>query len=407
MRKKAKVLAALALIGALCINIGADISSATSITDIEEEKKQNKEKMDEAQAVVDQLKDEQNNIMSSIAALDQKVEEFNNEIIEIQAKKSEIESQIVVVQKELEIAKANVQKQYDAMKKRIQYAYENGNVDYVDVMFSTGDISDVINQSEYVDQMYTYDARCLDKLVEAKKEVANKELILQTSLDSIAEYEDQIKANQEAIQTMIDGKKLQVEKYEESIDGYEDVIAEYQQNIDNLDAQIAQIEAAIEEERRRKAEEARKKAQEEALKNGTTVSDDINIYYDPAPSTLQWPVPTSTYVTSEFGPRWGRNHNGMDIACPINTPIVACEAGTVVQSGYDSSMGNYIMIDHGGGMMTIYMHNTSFAASVGQTVVRGQVIAYSGNTGFSTGPHCHIGVRVNGSYVNPRAYLTY
>lgn len=407
MRKKVKAIIALALIGAISFNTGVRKPTATSISDIEEEKKKNQEKMDEAQSVVDQLKDEQNDIMASIAALDQKVEEFSNEIHEVEAKIVELQAEIVVVQQDLEVAKAEVQKQYDAMKKRIQYAYENGNVEYIDVLFSTADVSDVINQSEYVDQVYNYDAKCLEKLVQAKREVANKEVILQTSLDSLSEYEAEIKSNQEAIEAMIEGKTDQVKKYNDSIDDYEGLIAQYQADNERLDAQIAQIEAAIEEERRRKAEEARRKAQEEALANGTTVSDDIMIYYDNAPSTLRWPVSTGGKVTSEFGPRWGRNHNGMDIACPMNTPIVACENGTVVMTGYDNSMGNYVMVNHGGGMITIYMHNTSIVVGVGQEVVRGQVVAYSGSTGNSTGPHCHIGVKVNGSYVDPRVFLTY
>lgn len=406
MKKKLKGIIALAMVGIMGFSVGMTSTSASNISDIEDEKEKEKEKMNEAQEVVDQLKNEQDNILQSIAMLDNKVAEFNQEIKNVQEKKAEIEANIVVVQAELEQAKLEVDAQYEAMKKRIQYSYMNGDISYVDTIFTSSDVSDIINQSEYVDHIYSYDSKMLDKLIETKKEVANKELVLQENLDTMAKYEEEIKANQAAVEAMIAGKKEQIGVYEDSIEDYEDLVAEYQANIDSLDAQIAEIEAALERERQRKAEEARQAALAAAAANGTTANDDIKYYYDSAPSVLQWPVTTGGTVTSEFGPRWGRNHNGMDIACSMYTPIVACEKGTVVKTGSDNSMGNYVMVDHGGGMTTIYMHNSEVVVSVGQEVARGQLVAYSGNTGFSTGPHCHIGVRVNGSYVNPRQYLT-
>ena len=99
------------------------------------------------------------------------------------------------------------------------------------------------------------------------------------------------------------------------------------------------------------------------------------------------------------------NHKGLDIACPTGTPIVACEAGTVIAAGYSGSMGNYVTVAHSANMSTTYMHNSSLCVSVGQTVSRGEVIALAGSTGNSTGPHCHLGLRINGTYVDPLPYL--
>jgi murein DD-endopeptidase MepM/ murein hydrolase activator NlpD len=118
---------------------------------------------------------------------------------------------------------------------------------------------------------------------------------------------------------------------------------------------------------------------------------------------LAWPV--SGPVTSGFGPRWGRMHEGIDIAVPLGTPVRAAAAGTVIYAARLGGYGNLVVVDHGGGLSTAYAHNSSFASSVGQAVVAGQVVSYSGSTGNSSGPHVHFEVRVNGSAVDPLGYL--
>jgi murein DD-endopeptidase MepM/ murein hydrolase activator NlpD len=118
---------------------------------------------------------------------------------------------------------------------------------------------------------------------------------------------------------------------------------------------------------------------------------------------LSWPV--SGPVTSPFGSRWGRMHEGIDIAVGTGTPVHAAAGGTVIYAGWMEGYGNLVVIDHGGGLSTAYGHNSSLASSVGQSVSVGQVIGYSGSTGHSTGPHVHFEVRVNGSPVDPLGYL--
>ena len=117
-----------------------------------------------------------------------------------------------------------------------------------------------------------------------------------------------------------------------------------------------------------------------------------------------WPASGQYYVTSCFKWRWGRQHQGLDIGCPEGTPVLAAADGTVILSQYSNSAGYYIMIDHGD-CITVYMHNSQLKVVVGETVVAGQVISLSGNTGNSTGPHLHFAVSVNNSYVDPAPYL--
>ena len=110
-------------------------------------------------------------------------------------------------------------------------------------------------------------------------------------------------------------------------------------------------------------------------------------------------------VTSEFGQRWGRLHAGLDLGCPVGSNVRAADGGTVIQAGYHPSYGYLVVIDHQNGMETYYAHNSQLLVSVGDKVYQGQQIAESGNTGRSTGPHCHFEIHVNGSAVNPRNYL--
>lgn len=116
-----------------------------------------------------------------------------------------------------------------------------------------------------------------------------------------------------------------------------------------------------------------------------------------------WPV--HGVLTSNFGWRWGRMHEGIDLAVPNGTPVVSAAAGTVIVAGWMGGYGNLVVVDHGGGIATAYGHNTSVTVAVGQSVAQGQLIAYSGNTGYSTGPHVHFEVRVNGAAVDPLGYL--
>lgn len=382
MRRFFKSVMALVIVGTMCINV-----NATSITDLQEQKEEAESKKAEAEAVLEQLQNEQNNIMEAIRVLDEQVAEYNNQIVELEAQKTALQDDIAVKETELAEAKAAEQEQYEAMKLRIQYAYENGNVEYLDTVFSTTDVSDIVNKSEYVDQIYNYDSNMLNNLITIKTTIADTQAQLQEDLDAVEEIEAEVTENKEAVEIMIEGKQTQIANYDLSIGEYSSMVAQYEADSAALDEQIAQKE----------------REQAEREQAAAAAGQDVPVHY--TGGSFQWPVASGGTITSYFGPRWGTMHNGLDIGCPEGTPILAGESGTVIISQYSSSAGNYVMIDHGGGVSTVYMHNSVLLVSEGQTVSRGEVIAYSGNTGWSTGPHCHFGLRINGSYVDPLPYL--
>lgn len=389
MRKFLKTVMAFIAIGAMCMP-----AQASTISELQEEKKQQEDKKAEAQATVDKLQQEQDNILDAIAALDNQVAEYNNRIADLELQREELEQAIDVTMTELEAAQKEEEKQYEAMKLHIQYAYENGEVAYLDTIFSTADVSDIVNRSEYVEQIYNYDSNMLNQLIGIKQTIAEKQTQLETDLETVQAIEDEVQESKEAVEIMIVGKQTQVANYEKSIDDYEEQIRQIEADIAATDEKIAAAEAEY------------LRQQQAAMSAG----QDVPVYYTGGP--LQWPVyGHGGVITSTFGPRTSpggigsRYHQGLDIGCSTGTPIVACESGTVISAAYSGSMGNYVVIAHGNGLTTTYMHNSAIAVSAGQEVVRGQVIAYAGSTGNSTGPHCHLGVRVNGVYVDPLPYL--
>ena len=214
------------------------------------------------------------------------------------------------------------------------------------------------------------------------------------------------------LEQTIDGKKMiicavpspfirnqKIAEYSQDIDAQKSLVEKYQKEMDAADAQIAEIQ--------RKLAEQQAAQQQSSGGSGSTTPQ----YYTPSGGSFMWPATQGSRISSYFGPRTSptagasSNHKGIDIPCPTGSDVVASAAGTVVISQYSSSAGYYIMIDHGNGISTVYMHNSQLVVGVGQTVEQGQVIAKAGSTGYSTGSHCHFGVMVNGTYVNPLDYL--
>ena len=400
-KKLVRAMIAFVVAGSMSITV-----NATSISDLKDQKDQKESKKAEAEAVLEQLQSEQKSILDAIEELDAQVTEYTNQITELEGRQTQLESDIEQKQTELAAAQEKEQQQYEAMKERIRYSYENGNPSYLDVLFSTSDISDIVNQTEYADQIYSYDKNMFDEFVETRQTIADTKAGLESDLKEVEDVKLEVEDNKAAVEVMIEGKQTQVANYQSSIGDYESTIAELEQDIAATDQAIAAAEEAY-----RQQQAAAAAAAASAAGSGSTTSAPTNVDVTYTGGSLQWPVSSGGTITSKFGPRespggiGSRYHQGLDIGCPTGTPIVACEAGTVIAASYSGSMGNYVTIAHSSSLTTTYMHNSSICVSVGQTVSRGQVIALAGSTGNSTGPHCHLGVRVNGSYVDPLPYL--
>ncbi len=342
-----------------------------------------KQKKNAAQEILNKLEDAQSDLKNYIVQLDLELTKIQLEISRLERSQKELEKSIAETQKSLDLAKKAQDEQYDEMKKRIQMVYETGNKGYLDVLLTASSMTDMLNKTEYISQVSLYDYNILKKLKKVKEQVANMKMKLDQDLKTNEKLQTEVNAQKQTMETLVQEKTAQVEEYQTSIDAQTEEVEKYAQAQAEAEAIIAAAEAA---------------ASTSATSSYTG-------------GVFTWPAPGNTRITSYFGGREAPvagasvEHKGIDIACNTGDPIVAAASGTVIVSTYNYAEGNYICIDHGGGVVTVYMHNSALLVSVGEAVVAGQQIAQAGSTGYSTGPHLHFGVRVDGVYQDPLGFL--
>ena len=364
-----------------------------------------KSQSENVDAKIDELNKLKSDAAAYIAKLDAELKDQQQKIDALEAEVFELEQSITVTESELEEAKAEEESQYASMKTRIRFMYEHGNDSIFDVLAGSKSFSDIINKVEYIRSVSEYDRQKLDEFVKLKEAAeAKKEELL-----SEKEVLEQTKAEAETKKNSIE--KLQDDKTNE-LNSYNAKIAAGEAELADMQADMAGIQKAIQaEENNIAAIEAKIRQQEEEAKRKAEASGETFTPLSAGDISFTWPCPSSSRITSTFGDRSSptegasTNHKGIDIGAAAGSPVIAAAGGTVVIATYSASAGNYIMISHGGGVYTVYMHLSSIGVSSGESVTRGSTIGAVGSTGYSTGPHLHFGIRINGSYVNPSSYV--
>ena len=354
-------------------------------------KKQLQSNLTDVKKIKEELEAAKNDLAEYVAQLDGQLATIQSKIADLKGKIEEKEDEIVQTQGELESAIEDQNNQYEAMKKRIKFMYEKGDNLYMELIFSSTSFSDMLNKADYIEMLSAYDRKMLDQYVATRELIELYKQQLEEEMAYLEEAKTGVESEEASLNSLIDEKKDRIEQVGNDIDAKEAAIAEYEAYIKEQNETIAILEKVVAEEKARLAEESRLK-------------------YDGG--MFKWPAPSYTAISSEYGnrvhPTLGveKFHNGLDMAAPGGSPILAAYDGNVVAADYSSSMGNYIMIDHGDGLYTIYMHASALYVSKGNFVVKGQNIAAVGSTGRSTGNHLHFSVRLNGNYVNPWNYLS-
>lgn len=370
----------------LIIIIPVSVSAATTGTteDPNKKKEELEDKKNEAEEIIKELETQKGDTAIYIQKLDEQVAEIQTRIDEYNAQIAEVNTQIEQTQAELDAAKADEATQYDTMKERIKFMYENGDTAYIDVLLQADDLSDLLSRSEYVSQISEYDYNMFQKLQDTRIQIANDEALLQSQLANLSDLNAQLAADKTTVDTILASKQEELESLDDSIDENQELVAQYKEDIAQQDEIIQQ-----------QIEEARKKAEASGSSSGPLTSTVIST------GTFVWPCPGYNYITTRFGDPdvAGITHRGIDIVgassgSVYGASIVASASGTVVSARFNSSMGNYVVISHGSGVYTTYMHASSLAVSEGQYVQQGTTIAYVGSTGFSTGAHLHFQVTI-------------
>lgn len=322
----------------------------------------------------------------------------NARLQSIRSRQSEINAQIVQTQNEIVKMEAYLKTRQNVLNRRVRAIYMHGQLNYLEVILGANSFSDFANRVELLKRVIRSDYNLILEIQKQKAAIEAKKAQLEEDKRQL----DALAAEAEKTQQEIAAKKAEQQKVLDAAKSNKAAAAQMEQD---LNAQLASVRNLI-QQRLAAAEAARQAAQQDSSDEGGGGSDDN---YVQGTGAMGWPC--SGPITSPFGyrthPIFGTTifHAGIDIGVDYGTPIHAADSGVVVYSGWISGYGNAVIIDHGGGVSTLYGHNQSLAVSEGQSVSKGSVIAYAGSTGNSTGPHCHFEVDVNGSPVNPMGYL--
>ena len=365
-----------------------DAASTKSLQEAQDEKAQLEKALKEAQSTIEDLRDSKGDIES-------KVTELNQQLIDISARITDLENQLTAKSEDIQETKDELAgakeweaQQYADMKVRIQFMYENGQTSYLEALLSSRNISEFLNSADYIAQIQSYDRQKLTEYQDTVESIVNLEAQLEQEYTDLEALKSTVESNKATVAAMMRQKESELADISGDIE-------DAQSDADYYAAEIQAQEELIAAIKRAEAEKAAAGVEEHPYTGGA----------------FRWPCPSSTRVTSDYGTRVSpmsgasSNHKGIDIGASAGADIIAAADGTVTAASYSSAAGNYVMIDHGGGLYTVYMHASSLLVSPGQTVSAGDVIAKVGSTGISTGSHLHFGVSLNGSYVSPWSYL--
>lgn len=356
----------------------------------------------EVDAQLDVLHATEDELEARLAELDRQLAEQQAVLDRARADQAAAEADLAALSVEITEAEEDVARQRRRAEERAVAAYVHPRGQGVEVLLGTGDLNQLHEKTVLIRQVAQYDREVLDRYLASRAALAEQRL----QADAARRRASAAQAEADAAVAVLAQQRAEQETVRQALDVR---ITQFEEEADALAAEEAQLTSII---RAREAEARR------AARSTTTTAPPPAAPPAPGPtptvtsppttrppSTGQMIWPVNGVLTSRFGPRWGRMHNGIDIAAPTGTAIKAAAAGYVFYAGWMGGYGNVVLIDHGGGLTTLYAHQSQIQTSVGQSVGQGTVIGRVGSTGQSTGPHLHFEVRTNGTPVDPLGFL--
>lgn len=421
MKNRLKIITAIMLTLIFCMQPVCNVQATeeSNLSEAQQEKKTLENDLQKAKELIDSLKGSKEDIQSEVEKLDKQLNEISGKVKELESQLSKKRQEIANTESALNKAKEQEKKQYRNMKKRIQFMYENGQTSYVEMLLSADSFTDFLNAVEYITQISQYDRKMLKEYQNMQVTIADTQKTLETDYASLQSLQAKVQEEKQAVAALESAKKGELNDVADDLTDAQTVAKAYEEEIQAQNEVIVQIQAAQKRAAEQQAAQQQAQAAEENQGATDAARENQNTAQNTTPSgngqstgSMMWPCPSSKRVTSDYGPRTSptngasSNHKGIDIGAAYGADIVAADGGTVLVATYSSSGGNYVIIDHGGGLCTVYMHASSLTVSAGQTVSKGQVIAKVGSTGISTGNHLHFGVTLNGVYVSPWGYVS-
>lgn len=405
MYSKKKFLA-LCLATLMAVPTGALAKSSKSLTIEKNKKKQEqmqiKNKINKEKSNISNTENEKKSVSTDIENLDAKIQVTSAKISTLESEIVRLNKDIAENQEKLEEAQVNLSENTDALRMRLREMYKRGNVNYLEVILNSRDIEELLRNNEIISSIARADRELIEFIQEQIDTIKETEERLQIDKAKVSASKAAVENERQSYQAAVDAKNNYMKVLESNLDLYKAEFEKAQSNWDALDSEIARLQKEI---------TAQKKAEEAAARRATRVHSNITVSSGPRNGqSYTWPLPGHYSISSPFGYRvhpilgYSKFHSGVDIPAPSGTPIVAAKSGTVIMSQLMSGYGNVVMVDHGD-TVTVYAHCSALNVGVGESVKAGDVIAFVGSTGLSTGAHLHFEVRVNGSPVNPLGYV--
>lgn len=354
-------------------------ATTTSVNNLRNEISDIQKKKDALDGQLSELSSEKSKLLKNKSILEQQTQ-LNEE--ELEKKEQLIDSLSVSIAEksaELSTAKEEESVQYENFKERVRVMYEHGSVSYVEALLESQSFSDMLSRLEIISQIIKYDNNIMAKLAETRKQI-----------NDAKESLEQSKSEQEQLKNSLEKTKAELADRISQCDALTEQIASDEETVKAIYAEMESEEEKLQAELKKQIAELAKK---DSYVGGT----------------MMWPLPGYTYITSPFGMRLHptlkvyKLHSGVDISAPKGVKILAANDGTVIISQYNKAWGNYVVINHGGGIATLYAHMTKASVSKGDTIQKGQVIGTVGSTGYSTGNHLHFEIQRDGKSEDPFA----
>ena len=347
-------------------------SGNTAVENLQNERNEIQNQMDEENGRLEGVQNDLSQNLQQIQKLDEKISESEQELEGLNTQISELQTSIDDITEKLNVSEEAYNEQKALLDNYLIAVQESSDTEYLDVLLSSKSVSDFLSSYFLISELASYEMDLLDDMQKRKDEIELSKQKLENNKENLA----QIKANQMKTATVLENTKSVRENMVSKLSEKE---LEIQTKIDEYNTRFEEINKEILE-----------------LAQGSIAEEYIG-------GELAWPVPGYTRITSKYGMRTHpitgvyKLHSGVDIGAPAGANFIAANDGIVTKASYNSAYGNMVIIDHGGGVSTLYAHGSEILVEVGQTVKRGDAVLKVGSTGYSTGPHAHFEVRLNRS----------
>ena len=395
--RRIEYISIIVLIGMVISN--AFVVYASQKSDLKNEQSSIDQQIEETNSEIAGVKAQMTDALNQINKYNSQIGTYENEIEDLTGQISTLQTQIKEKEANIQEQQQKYDEQQELLDKRLVAMYESGTTSYLDMLLSSDGLADFISKYYIIEQLTEYDTELLQNIEATRVQIENEKTELETSKAEVETSKTAVESKKNSLGVLVNEKNALVGNLSAEEQALQAELEQFEKDKKEIQRQL-EIIAAQEEAARKAAAAKQSSSSEPAVPSAPSTSG----YICPLAGKSRASITTGYYGYS--------GHTGVDFACASGTPIMAAKSGKVVIStalrygnGNYRSYGEYIVISHGDGTMTLYGHMSSRAVSVGTEVGQGQVIGYVGSTGNSTGPHLHFEVRIGGRCVNPTQYL--